>query len=94
MIFFANLEADDFSVTPVTSRVDWQQGRMSSFTYPSPFPFPFEHDVLAAQSGDQAAFSRLVDAYSGVVSAITLAIVRDVATSEDVAQNVFVASTS
>jgi RNA polymerase sigma factor (sigma-70 family) len=49
-------------------------------------------DVLAAQRGDKEAFSRLIDATQNVVCAIIVAIVRDVPSSEDVAQEVFVAA--
>lgn len=51
-----------------------------------------EPDVLAAQRGDRDAFVRLVDASRNVVCSVTLAIVRDVARSEDIAQEVFVAA--
>lgn len=46
-------------------------------------------DVLAARGGDRDAFARLVSRYRGLVSAISLSTVRDVGTSEDVAQEVF-----
>jgi RNA polymerase sigma factor (sigma-70 family) len=49
-------------------------------------------DVAAAQQGDTGAYARLVDAYRNVVCSISLAIVRDVDASEDVAQNVFTAA--
>lgn len=45
--------------------------------------------VRAAMAGDQSAFGRLVDASRGAVTSIALAICRDVATSEDVAQEVY-----
>ena len=51
-----------------------------------------EPDVLAAQRGDRDAFARLVDASRNVVCSVTLAIVRDVARSEDLAQEVFLAA--
>lgn len=47
-------------------------------------------DVQAAARGDRAAFGRLVAQYQGVVAAITFAGMRNVAESEDVAQDVFV----
>ena len=49
-------------------------------------------DVRAARGGDRHAFARLVDAYRTLVCSITLAIVRDVQASEDLAQEVFVAA--
>ncbi len=49
-------------------------------------------DVSAAAAGDRDAFARLVAATSGVVCAIGLAILRDVAESQDVAQDVFVSA--
>ncbi|HTE53676.1 MAG TPA: sigma-70 family RNA polymerase sigma factor [Kofleriaceae bacterium] len=49
-------------------------------------------DVLAAQGGDREAFTRLIDATRNVVSSIVFAILRDVAESEDVAQEVFLAA--
>jgi len=49
-------------------------------------------DVLAARAGDRSAFARLVTRYRGLVSAISLATVGHVATSEDIAQDVFLAA--
>jgi RNA polymerase sigma factor (sigma-70 family) len=49
-------------------------------------------EVLAARDGDRQAFARLVDATRNVVCSVTLAIVRDVEASEDLAQDVFVAA--
>jgi RNA polymerase sigma factor (sigma-70 family) len=46
-------------------------------------------DVTAAARGDQHAFSRLVDATGSTVTSITLAILRDVELSRDVAQEVY-----
>lgn len=46
----------------------------------------------SAAPADHAAFARLVDEYRSTVCSIALAIVRDVATSEDIAQEVFVAA--
>jgi RNA polymerase sigma factor (sigma-70 family) len=46
--------------------------------------------VTAAAGGDAGAFARLVEETRGVVCAITLAVTRDVAASEDVAQDVYV----
>ena len=47
-------------------------------------------DVLAARGGDRAAFTRLVTQHRNLVTSISLAMVRDVPTSEEVAQEVFV----
>jgi RNA polymerase sigma factor (sigma-70 family) len=47
------------------------------------------NDVVAAQQGDPLAFGRLVDRWKSTVSSIALSIVRDVAESHDVAQEVF-----
>ncbi len=49
-------------------------------------------DVSSAARGDRDAFARLIAASSGVVCAVALAITRDVAASEDVAQDVFLAA--
>jgi len=46
-------------------------------------------DVAAAARGDRSAYGRLVDGNKGLVTAIALAIVGDVHSSEDVAQDVF-----
>lgn len=51
-----------------------------------------DRDVLAAAGGDRQAFSRLVEATRGPVLAIALSVVRDLAASEDVAQEVFLAA--
>ena len=48
--------------------------------------------VLAAQAGDPEAFAGLVRRWQGAVCAIGLAILRDVAASEDLAQEVFLAA--
>jgi RNA polymerase sigma factor (sigma-70 family) len=48
--------------------------------------------VAAAAAGDRDAFTRLVDASSGMVSSIALAILRDADQSRDVAQEVFLAA--
>ena len=49
-------------------------------------------EVAAARAGDRQAFARLVDATRNVVCSVTLAIVRDVAISEDLAQEVYLAA--
>ena len=48
-----------------------------------------EKDVLAAARGDRDAYVRLIDGHRTLVCSIALAIVRDLPTSEDVAQEVF-----
>ena len=48
--------------------------------------------VLAAAAGDTRAFGHLVEATSGLVTAIALAISRDAEQSKDLAQDVFVAA--
>jgi RNA polymerase sigma factor (sigma-70 family) len=48
--------------------------------------------VVAAAAGDRDAFGLLVTATSGVVSSISLAILRDLDLSRDVAQDVFLAA--
>lgn len=50
-----------------------------------------EADVARAMRGDEAAYARLVDRTSATVCSIALAIVRNVAASEDVAQEVYLA---
>jgi RNA polymerase sigma factor (sigma-70 family) len=50
-----------------------------------------EGDVIAAATGDQRAFARLVDATRNTVASITLAILNDVDMSQDVAQDVYIA---
>jgi len=56
----------------------------------TPGDFPSDPDVIAARNGDRDAFSRLVTRYRGLVSSISLSTVGHPATSEDVAQEVFV----
>ncbi len=51
-----------------------------------------EGAVRAAQGGDERAFAALVSAFSGPVCAIAIGHLRDVARSEDVAQDVFVSA--
>src|SRR5437868_6612428 len=49
-------------------------------------------EVAAARGGDATAYARLVDAHRNAVCSISLAIVRDLDASEEVAQEVFVAA--
>jgi RNA polymerase sigma factor (sigma-70 family) len=48
-----------------------------------------ELHLPAAQAGDQEAFGRIVAGCQGGITAIALAIVRDIQTSEDIAQEAF-----
>ncbi len=47
-------------------------------------------ELPAARSGDQAAYGRIVAACQNTVTAVALAITRDVAASEDIAQEAFI----
>ncbi len=47
------------------------------------------HELPAARSGDRNAYGRIVAACQNTVTAVALAITRDVATSEDIAQEAF-----
>ncbi len=49
-------------------------------------------ELPAAQRGDRDAFGRIVLACQNTVTAVALAITRDVATSEDIAQDAFIAA--
>jgi RNA polymerase sigma factor (sigma-70 family) len=51
-----------------------------------------ESDVLLARGGDEAAFHRLVETSANTVCSIALAITRNVAASEDIAQESFLAA--
>ena len=51
-----------------------------------------EPDIRLAMDGDSTAYTRVVEACASTVSAIAYAIVRDVAASEDVAQEAFLAA--
>src|SRR5215472_13511494 len=51
----------------------------------------YQRLVVAAAQGDAEAYGELVSETSSLVSSITLAIVRDLETSRDVAQDVFLA---
>lgn len=46
-------------------------------------------DVLAARDGDRSAYGRLVDRHRTLVASLALSLTRDVAASEDLAQEVF-----
>ena len=48
-----------------------------------------QHELPAARSGDHGAYGRIVAACQNTVTAVALAITRDVATSEDIAQEAF-----
>ena len=51
--------------------------------------FDWSQTVNAAANGDAQAFTRLVEASRQAVTSIALAICRDVATSEDIAQEAY-----
>ncbi len=51
-----------------------------------------QHELPAARSGDQGAYGRIVAACQNTVTAVALAITRDVATSEDIAQEAFLSA--
>ncbi len=48
-----------------------------------------QHELPAARSGDQGAYGRIVAACQNTVTAVALAITRDVSASEDIAQEAF-----
>ena len=50
------------------------------------------HELPRARQGDRAAFGRIVTACQNTVTAIALAITRDVPASEDIAQDAFVSA--
>lgn len=60
----------------------------------SPLDVRLAPQVQAAMNGDRDAFASLVDASSHAVSSIALAICRDVAASEDVAQEAYLVAWS
>ncbi|WP_299075044.1 sigma-70 family RNA polymerase sigma factor [uncultured Paraglaciecola sp.] len=47
-------------------------------------------DIVLAQNGDHQAFARIIDQTRNLVSSIALSIVKDLDSSEDVAQQVFI----
>jgi hypothetical protein len=49
-------------------------------------------NISSAARGDQAAFETLVESHKSLVCSIALAIVRDLETSEEIAQDVFIAA--
>jgi RNA polymerase sigma factor (sigma-70 family) len=51
-----------------------------------------QHELPAARSGDHGAYGRIVAACQNTVTAVALAITRDVATSEDIAQEAFLSA--
>ncbi len=51
-----------------------------------------QQELLAARSGDHGAYGRIVAACQNTVTAVALAITRDVATSEDIAQEAFLSA--
>lgn len=59
--------------------------------YPSPCPVDalIQRELPAARQGDHDAYGRIVDACQNTVTAVALAITRDVQASEDIAQEAF-----
>ena len=51
-----------------------------------------QHELPAARNGDQGAYGRIVAACQNTVTSVALAITRDVATSEDIAQEAFLSA--
>ena len=51
-----------------------------------------QQELPAARSGDHGAYGRIVAACQNTVTAVALAITRDVATSEDIAQEAFISA--
>lgn len=51
-----------------------------------------ETELPAARSGDRAAYGRIVAACQNTVTAVALAITRDVSASEDIAQDAFLSA--
>jgi RNA polymerase sigma factor (sigma-70 family) len=51
-----------------------------------------QHELPAARNGDHSAYGRIVAACQNTVTAVALAITRDVATSEDIAQEAFLSA--
>ena len=47
-------------------------------------------DIALAKSGDQIAFTRLIEQLKNTVGSIALAITKDLDSSEDVSQKVFI----
>jgi RNA polymerase sigma factor (sigma-70 family) len=65
---------------------------MSAATLALPVEVLIQRELPAARSGDQAAYGRIVAACQNTITAIALAITRDVAASEDIAQDAFISA--
>lgn len=57
-----------------------------------PVDLLIRRDLPAARDGDHAAYGRIVGACQNTITAIALSIVRDVPTSEDIAQDAFLSA--
>ena len=57
-----------------------------------PVDLLIRRDLPAAREGDHAAYGRIVGACQNTITAIALSIVRDVQTSEDIAQDAFLSA--
>lgn len=58
----------------------------------TPIDLLIQRELPAARGGDQAAYGRIVAACQNTVTTIALAITRDVAASEDIAQDAFLSA--
>ena len=65
---------------------------MSVAALPLPVDTLIQRELPAARSGDHAAYGRIVAACQNTVTAVALAITRDVAASEDIAQDAFLSA--
>jgi RNA polymerase sigma factor (sigma-70 family) len=65
---------------------------MSVATLSLPVDTLIQRELPAARGGDHAAYGRIVAACQNTVTAVALAITRDVATSEDIAQDAFLSA--
>jgi RNA polymerase sigma factor (sigma-70 family) len=63
---------------------------MNAIASPFSIDFLIQQELPAARSGDQAAYGRIVKACQNTVTSVAVAITRDVASSEDIAQEAFI----
>lgn len=75
-------------------RHSWPERTLNMTTMEATTPFPAVPvaDVVAAQRGDQTAFTRLVASTCALVSSIAIAIARDPDVGRDIAQDVFLSA--
>ena len=64
----------------------------TTFADAASIDFLIRRDLPAARTGDRDAYGRIVSACQNTVTAIALAIVRDVPSSEDIAQDAFLSA--